>query len=89
MHVSDGSDVMIKRISKGSHEKSIALFLSSEEDENNHCVPILDTFEDEAEDDVEFIVMPLLRNFDDPPFYRVTEAVDFMRQTLKVRTFQS
>ncbi|KAL5530913.1 hypothetical protein ACEPAG_3789 [Sanghuangporus baumii] len=81
--VVDGSCVMIKKISKGSNEKSIAVFLSSIKDEKNHCVPIVDTFPDDTDDDIEYIVMPLLRAFNSPPFTIVNEVVDFFRQTLE------
>ena len=52
----------------------------------NHCVPILDYFFVEREDDdvTHYIVMPVLRNLDDPPFYAVAEVFEFVRQTLEV-----
>ncbi|KAL5536325.1 hypothetical protein ACEPAF_146 [Sanghuangporus sanghuang] len=81
--VVDGSCVIIKKISKGSNEKSIALFLSSTKDEKNHSVPILDTFPDDTDDGIEFIVMPVLRKFNSPPFVIVNEIIDFFRQTLE------
>lgn len=44
-------------------------------------MPIYDYIRGESE---EFLVMPLLRAFDDPPFYAVEEVLDFVRQTLEV-----
>ena len=82
--ISDGSLVIVKKIAKGSREKAVAQYMSSFDDQRNHCVPILDTFVDDADDDIEFLVMPVLRRFNDPPFRSVNEVVDFMRQTLEV-----
>ncbi|KAL5492956.1 hypothetical protein ACEPAI_4404 [Sanghuangporus weigelae] len=81
--ISDGSDVIIKKIKKYSDEKSIAVYLSSLKDPKNHCVPIIDSFPDEAEEGTEFLVMPLLRMFNSPSFRTVNEAVDFIKQTLE------
>lgn len=57
------------------------------QDARNHCVPILDYIEGDEGENISFLVMPLLRKFDDPPFYFVEEIVDFVRQTLEVREF--
>ena len=53
----------------------------------NHCVPIYDYFIDDEEPFVGFLVMPLLRRFNDPPFYYVDEVMDFIKQTLEVWIF--
>ncbi len=77
----------MKRIKKASSEYTIAKFLTSSgllSDPRNHCVPILDYFEDDSEEDLAFIVMPLLRQFDSPPFSFISEVVDFIFQTLEV-----
>jgi serine/threonine protein kinase len=50
-------------------------------DPHNHAVPILDHF---TKGTVAFLVMPLLRLFNDPPFSTVNEVVDFFRQMLQV-----
>lgn len=86
---SDKKTVAIKRIrrNKKPPEADIALYLTTPEmlqDPTNHCVPIWDRFSDDAEPQYEFIVMPLLRRFDDPPFVVVSEVVEFMKQTLEV-----
>ncbi|KAL5530915.1 hypothetical protein ACEPAG_3791 [Sanghuangporus baumii] len=81
--ISDGSDVIIKKIKKYSDEKSIATYLSALKDPKNHCVQIIDSFPDETEDGIEFLVMPLLRMFNSPSFRSVNEAVDFIKQTLE------
>lgn len=59
------------------------------QDPANHCTPILDSFEDQEDSNAAYIVMPLYRKFDDPPFYYVEEVVDFIRQTLEVRKSKS
>lgn len=53
-------------------------------DPTNHSVPVLDHFTDESDPSITYIVQPLLREFDDPEFYAISEMVDFMKQTLEV-----
>lgn len=57
------------------------------QDSRNHCVPILDFIEGDEEEYISFLVMPLLRKFNDPPFHFVGEIVDFVQQTLEVCTY--
>ena len=54
------------------------------DDPKNHCVPILDVIDDPADDSKSYLVMPLLRPADHPPFDRVKEIVDFVDQLLEV-----
>lgn len=54
------------------------------EDTTNHCVPIIDHFRNDAEPGFTYLVMPLLRDFDDPEFYSISEMLDFVGQTLQV-----
>lgn len=51
----------------------------------NHCVPILDLFEDDEDPSISYLVMPFLRLMDDPPFWLVNDIVDFTDQMLEVR----
>lgn len=77
----------IKRTRTASQELSINLMLSTPEslsDPTNHSVPVLDHFTDESDPSITYIVQPLLREFDDPEFYAISEMVDFMKQTLEV-----
>ncbi|KAI5120179.1 hypothetical protein M0805_002647 [Coniferiporia weirii] len=86
--VSDGLIVYLKRVEKSSAERVIAQYLTTEgklRDPRNHCIPILDHFE--LSEDIEIMVMPLLRPLDEPPFNSVDEAIDFVRQTLEGLTF--
>ncbi len=41
-------------------------------------------FSDPEDEGYEYLVLPVLRKFDDPPFYAVVEVLDFVRQTLEV-----
>lgn len=77
---------MIKRTSPLTSETTALRFLNSpslKDDPSNLCVPLLDTFPDSDTNTV-FVVMPLLREFYEPPFGTVEEAVEFVKQTLKV-----
>ncbi len=53
----------------------------------NHAVPLLDSLVGDKTYD--FLIMPLLREFNDPPFVYVEEVVDFVRQTLEVHISSS
>lgn len=78
--------VCIKWITKKSDEIEIGRFLSSEalRKGNNHCVPIIASFEDPIAPDTSYIVMPILRAFDDPEFGALGEVVDFVSQVIEV-----
>ena len=80
--------MVIKSLPRNSIETEIALFLSSGENAQgckNHCVPVLDVIREETKRPRDFLLLPLLRPFDDPPFFSVEEVLDFMKQTLQVR----
>lgn len=83
----DGAVVCIKLIEKKTNEVDIGRYLSSEQmlrDSRNHCVPILDSFQDPFLPEIDYIVMPVLRPYDDPEFLAVGEVVDFTTQILEV-----
>ena len=68
-------------------EVEIGRFLSTKHmlhDPTNHCVEILDYFRDSIDPEVEYIVMPLLRPFNDPAFCVIGEVVDFVTQVIEV-----
>ena len=80
---------MIKRLRNSNHpeEVDIAVYLSSpamKSDSRNHCCPVLEVLHDPYDADFQYIVMPLLRNFQDPKFVTVGEAVEFFRQAFEV-----
>ncbi|KAH9914996.1 hypothetical protein B0H21DRAFT_828220 [Amylocystis lapponica] len=83
--VSDGKVVMLKRILKSEHphEVEISQLFSSEplgQDSRNHCIPLLDVLQDPDDEDLIFLVLPLLRKYDYPPFDTIGEVVEFLRQ---------
>lgn len=55
------------------------------EDSRNHVVPFYATFSDYESPDIQFMVMPVLRRFDDPEFMLGCEVIDFVSQVLEVR----
>lgn len=88
----NGKDVFIKRIDSTTHpnEVKIASCLGSpksREDQTNHCVPILSVFADDRDPRYQYIVMPVLRPFDEPNFTSFGEVADFVNQTLEARIF--
>ncbi|VDB85832.1 unnamed protein product [Peniophora sp. CBMAI 1063] len=88
--MSDGKMVYLKRVKAKNREASIACSLYSEplrRDPMNHSVPVLDTFADPVVPGDSFMVMPFLREPDDPPFERVGEVVDFVDQVLQGLVF--
>lgn len=87
--ISDGAQLVAKmlRIASSGEEIKIAQMLSEPErrqDAHNHAVPIVDYFLDDTDPEIAFLVMPLLRPFDDPPFASVDEVLDCIRQLLEV-----
>jgi len=85
--ISDDKLVYIKRVETGDQEQRIAVLLSSERlrgDPRNHSVDILDTFQDDKDEKISYIVMPFLRLMDNPPFETVGEVLDFADQILEV-----
>ncbi|RDB17155.1 hypothetical protein Hypma_001985 [Hypsizygus marmoreus] len=90
--VKDGRQLCIKMITKKSDEIDIARYLSptipnQPSDSKNHSVPILDFFQDPMSPDINYIVMPLLRQFNDPEFLFVGEIIDFVTQLLEGMEF--
>jgi len=79
--------MMIKKIGRNDQESLIAQMLSTpelREDPRNHCIPIIEVFDDPDNDSVSYMVMPLLRNASDPQFQYVKEIIDFVNQVLEV-----
>ncbi|KAI0036413.1 hypothetical protein K488DRAFT_41089 [Vararia minispora EC-137] len=87
---SDGKLVYIKRVETGDTESSLAIMLSSLStrfDSRNHSVPVLDSFIDNEDPSISYIVMPFLMEPNFPDFETVGEIVDFVDQVLEVRHF--
>jgi hypothetical protein len=72
---------------------SVKMCVQKIREKGNPCVPIAHHFslvwERTARPPSDFIVMPLLSRFDDPPFYNVNEVIDFVHQALEVRNLSS
>ena len=86
---SDNDIVVLKRVNKSEHEFEVEIskYFSSEDlrkDPRNHCVPVLEYFEDETLPEHGFLVTPLFRNLNEPEFVSIDEVVEFIRQTLEV-----
>ncbi|KAA1478718.1 hypothetical protein DENSPDRAFT_830067 [Dentipellis sp. KUC8613] len=94
--MSDGKLVHIKALvpfpttgKENDEELDVALFFNSEplrSDPRNHCVPVLDWWR-VPEEKTSFIVMPLLRVYNEPEFLTVGEAVDFFGQIMEGLVF--
>lgn len=87
---SDGRLVCLKRVPKDGPEIEITKQFSLQslrDDPRNHCIPVLDTFDDDTETDVSYIVMPFLRRMDNPPFDMVNDVLDFVDQVVEVCKF--
>lgn len=82
-----GRHVCLKYISKRTQEVDVARFFSSDGlrgDEKNHCVFIYDAFQDPYDSAIDYLVMPVLRPYNDPNFWAIGEIVDFTTQILEV-----
>ena len=87
IRVSDNTRVYIKPVRTGDEESQIAMMLSAEplrSDPRNHCVPVLDLFQDDEDPRISYMVMPLLRDMDKPSFEMIEEVLDFVDQILEV-----
>ena len=85
--IADGKQVYIKLIPTHGEELRICQMFSEDSrrgDPKNHAVPILDVFQDDEESTMSYMVMPLLRDVDAPPFEFVADVVDFVDQLLEV-----
>lgn len=80
--------VVIKAMSQ--HESNVAHYLNDRtltDHPDNYTVPVLDSFP--VPGDINgrvFVVMPFLRQFNDPEFHCRKEFAEACRQILKVRT---
>ncbi|KZV73560.1 hypothetical protein PENSPDRAFT_602620 [Peniophora sp. CONT] len=88
VRLSDGAFVVMKLFSKRDHpyELEISEYFSSPElarDPRNHCVPILEAFDDPNDPDLTILVMPLLKRFDRPPFETVGELTACLTQVFE------
>ncbi|EIW62127.1 uncharacterized protein TRAVEDRAFT_27493 [Trametes versicolor FP-101664 SS1] len=83
--VSDGKLVMLKAIPSTSTEVDICRYFSSEplcNDPRNRCIPLLDVLSHPDDPDVCIMVMPYLRNIDQPLFDTVEDILECGAQIL-------
>ncbi|KAG2150397.1 kinase-like domain-containing protein [Suillus clintonianus] len=85
IRTSDGAHVILKRIqpSRHPHEIEISRFVASEplrSQRENHCVAVLDVLDVPNDPDEAILILPLLRDFNDPPFETIGEIIDFVVQ---------
>ncbi|KAL7282053.1 hypothetical protein ACG7TL_003520 [Trametes sanguinea] len=88
--VSDEALVYMKSIRTDSEELRILSYLSSDElrhDPRNHCVPLLDVFQDSTDAERSIIVMPFMRYIDNPPFESVDDVLEMLDQVLEGLVF--
>jgi len=88
--IADGALVYVKRVQTAGTELQIASMFSSEHlrnDPKNHCVPILDAFQDDGDDSSSYMVMPFLRAIDEPAFELVDDVISFADQILEGLVF--
>lgn len=79
----------MKRVNTSIHpyEKEIGGYFSRGDiatDLRNHCVPIYDALQVPDRPHEMILVMPYLKQFNDPPFLTVGEVVDFLTQIFEV-----
>lgn len=89
---SDGVYVVLKRVNKQRHpaELEITTLLSSpllSSDPRNHCAPVLEVLSVPDEDDTHIMVLPLLREYDQPRFDTVGEVVACLQQVFECIQF--
>ena len=88
-YTDDGKVVCIKKFHRATDELRITQMLSTKElltDPRNHCVPVIEIIDDPDDDSISYMVMPMLRPADNPPFQYVKEIIDFVDQILEVGT---
>ncbi|KAJ8502134.1 hypothetical protein ONZ51_g223 [Trametes cubensis] len=88
--ISDNKLVLIKKVRSGSAEVQIASALYSKplrSNPRNHCVPVLDVLRDPQDEAWSYLVMPFLRDIDDPPFESVDNILDCCEQLLEGLAF--
>lgn len=88
--IEGGQIVYIKRVKTNDAESTIATLLRApplRDNPANHCVPILDLFEDDVDSSISYMVMPFLRLIDSPEFETVDNLIDCADQLLEGLVF--
>lgn len=72
---------------EGEDELALLQYFSTSplrDDPSNHVVPCLDSFPIPEVEGGTFVVMPLLGNYNHPPFYNLAEVHELLRQLFQV-----
>lgn len=89
-YTDDDKLVKIKKIKKNGDESRIIQMLNTpelREDPRNRTVDVIEVFDDPDNDEISYLVMPLLRNAGDPAFQYVKEIIDLVDQVLEGLVF--
>jgi hypothetical protein len=89
--VSDDVKVSIKKVATHNAQLPVALYLSSERllsDPRNRSVPILDVILLPGNDEYALLIMPFLREWDNPFFNYRCEFVEAIRQFILMSFLQ-
>ncbi|KAH8107742.1 kinase-like domain-containing protein [Cristinia sonorae] len=83
--LSDGEMVLLKRLKRSVHPYEIEITRMFSEEPlrshpKNHCVPVFEVLDSPHNADVSILVLPLLREFENPSFETVGEVIEFFRQ---------
>lgn len=84
---------MLKRVlrDENPYEAILGRYLTTTQrsaNSRNHCVPILEVLDVLDDPDYQILVMPLLREHNNPPFTTSAEVVELLRQCIEVRPLQ-
>jgi hypothetical protein len=90
--IADDTPVILKRVylNRNTNEEEVILRLRQQplaSDARNHCVPVYEILAVPGEDQLRIIVMPLLRQYSDPPWDTTGEVVSCVQQIFEVRRF--
>lgn len=86
VRLSDGMRIVLRVASTWSDEVPILRRLNRlSNDSRNHAVPVLDAIPLPDNDEQVIIVLPLLRDYYDPPFSQLDQVVQALTQFFEVR----
>ncbi|KAF8637040.1 hypothetical protein AX16_010895 [Volvariella volvacea WC 439] len=88
LRLKDDKRVILKMVfqSKSPNERELTEKWSQDgltNDPRNHCVPLFDVLQSPINPDIIFLVLPMLRPFNQPHFDTYGEAIDFFQQVFE------
>ncbi|KAH8107733.1 kinase-like domain-containing protein [Cristinia sonorae] len=86
--LSDGEMVLLKSVKHSWHPYEIEITKMFSEEPlrshpQNHCVPVFEVLASPRDPDISLLVLPLLRQHEDPPFETLGEVIEFFRQVFE------